>query len=348
MRAPERLARRLGAAITQIGSPSGEAEAPGKLALVLSGGATRGAFQVGVIDVLNRQGIQPDLLIGTSVGAINAAYWAFHPGEDLGVRLLGVWHEAAEGRILPDQALRIVGSVIASRLHERNSLARILRRELPHPEASIEEATLPLQVVACNLGTGRVHVFSRGPALPALLASAAVPGVFPPVMIEGEPYADGGLVANCPLQVAHASGATDVIAVDLIGGIAPWTHAGVLDTVERAVNVSLAKQTDAELASLPSGLRVAVLRPRLDPAPGFGDFSQTLSLYRSGRDAAELFLAEHWSRDGRVLGGEMEFRAAAGATTSRVPKRGPLVLGMLLPRMPKHHARLTPSESVHS
>lgn len=293
-----------------------------KLAVVLSGGATRGAFQIGVIDVLARNGIVPDLLVGTSVGAINAAHWAFHPGQDVGARLLEVWREAARARILPDRPLRILGNLIGSRLHERSGLVRILERELPNVAATIESAHLPLHIVACDLRTGAAVDFDRGPALPALLASAAVPGVFPPVVIEGEPYVDGGVVANCPIEVAWHAGATDVIAVDLVGESVRVPALGGFGALERALNVSLANQTRRELEALQPELRVALLRPRYDLAPGFGDFSQTLALYLHGRFAGERFLAEHWLGAGKVRPGVMDVEVEGSGRAAPVPSSG--------------------------
>lgn len=285
-----------------------------RLAVVFSGGATRGAYQVGVIDVLARQGIVPDLLVGASVGAINAAYWAFHPGEDVGLRLLGVWRDAARARVLPDRPLRIIGNLVGSRLHERSSLARILERELPSPASTIESARLPLHIVACNLRTGMAVDFDRGVALPALLASAAIPGLFPPVMVDGDPHVDGGVVANCPIEVARMAGATDVLAIDLVGR-SVWVPAGGFGTLERAINLSLANQTERELESLRGTLRIALLRPGYDVATAFGDFSQTLALFRQGRLEAERFLAEHWLGAQQVRPGVMELEAPRTVAT---------------------------------
>lgn len=293
-----------------------------RLAVVLSGGATRGAFQIGVIDVLTRRGIVPDILVGTSVGAINAAYWAFHPGEDVGPRLLEVWREAARARILPDRPLRILGNLIGSRLHERSGLGRILERELPNVAATIESAQVPLHIVACDLRTGAAVDFDRGPALPALLASAAVPGVFPPVFIEGEPYVDGGVVANCPIEVAWQAGATDVIAVDLAGESVRVPALGGFRALERALNVSIANQTRRELEALQPELRVALLRPRYDLAPGFGDFSQTAALYLHGRFAGERFLAEHWLGAGKVRPGVMDVEVEGAGPAAPVASSG--------------------------
>lgn len=319
-------AQRWLASWAQSHSTNGNPPPDHRLAIVLSGGATRGAFQVGVIDVLARRGIVPDLLVGTSVGAINAAYWAFHPDPDVGPRLLQIWRDAARAGVLPHRPLRIVGNLIASRLHERRSLARILERELPGG-SRIESAWLPLHVVACNLRTGAAVDLDRGPAVPALLASAAVPGVFPPVVIDGEPLADGGLVANCPIDVARRAGATDVLAIDLVGE-SPWVPAGGFSALERAVTVSLANQTARELELLGSALRIAVLRPRFGPVPAFGNFSQTVLLYRHGQLAAERFIAEHWVGGQQVNPGTMEFEAPGP-----LPGVGPA--RRLRPRVPR-------------
>lgn len=324
---------------------NGNLTAGRRLAVVFSGGATRGAYQVGVIDVLARHGIVPDLLVGTSVGAINAAYWAFHPGEDVGPRLLEVWRDAGRAHVLPDRPLRIVGNLIGSRIHERSSLARILERELPSPASTIESAHLPLHIVACNLRTGAIIDLDRGPALPALLASAAVPGVFPPVTVEGEPYADGGVVANCPIDVARKAGATDVLAIDLVGQ-STWVPVGGFGALERALNVSLADQTRRELESLRGTLQIALLRPGYDVAPGFGDFSQTLVLYRQGQLEAERFLVDHWLGAQRVRPGVMEFETQ-GTVLSVVPgERGARRLRSVLERRRHRTGGAQPASST--
>src|SRR5262245_61586759 len=179
---------------------------PRGLAVVFSGGANLGAFQVGVIDVLARAGLVPDLLVGTSVGAFNAAFWAFHPGPDVGTKLEEIWLGIGRSVLLGGHPLLLLPRLLRGHpLFADSGLVRLVRRALP-PEARIEDATHPLEVVVTRALDGTREVLRRGPLESALLASSAIPGLFAPVSIDGTPYVDGGLVANCDLQAVVEAG----------------------------------------------------------------------------------------------------------------------------------------------
>jgi NTE family protein len=289
-----------------------------KLGVVLSGGGTRGAFEVGVIDVLARHGIVPDVLIGTSVGAINAAFWALHPAADVGPQLLDFWLKSNRSTILPDGPLPMFGRLFQRRDHltTQAGLLRALRAAIPE-SMCLEDAAIPLAVTSTDAQRGERVVFRRGPMLPALLASAAIPGVWPPVEIGGRQLMDGGLVANCDLESAVEAGMTDVIAVDVMSAVVRKTRMDVRDIVERTVEIALRRQADITALAFAGGARLAMLRRGSSFAPGLADLGQTIELFREGQSAALAFLAAHLGPRRSVRPGRFESEATTARPTIR-------------------------------
>lgn len=179
-------------------------------AFVLAGGASLGSIQVGMLQALFEAGIRPDLLVGTSVGALNAAVIAGQPDLD-GVRALAeVWRSVRRADIFPAApwhgALGFFGR--RNSLVSSDALRRLLTTHLRF--ASLEDAAVPLHVVAADVQSGLEVVLSRGDAIEAILASAAIPGVFPPVVVDGHALMDGGVANNTPISHALALGASDL------------------------------------------------------------------------------------------------------------------------------------------
>jgi NTE family protein len=251
-----------------------------------------GAFEVGVMDALVRRGVTPDLLIGTSVGAVNAAYWAFNPRADAGEDLMDIWRLGGRSTFLPEGPIPVLRRLVWRRGHLLSSdgLARVFHEALG--DRWIEESTIPLVVVAADARTGDRVGLRSGPAVPAILASAALPGVFAPVTIDGRQLIDGGVVANCDMEAAVEEGATDVLVVDVMGDSA-LAATDLLPTVERAVSIALRRQTDLALQAVSGRVRVAMLRPRLPWRPALGDFTHTSELFAMGTEAGAVFAARH-------------------------------------------------------
>ena len=176
---------------------------PAKVALVLGGGAARGFAHVGVIKALEAQGIIPDLIVGTSAGAVVGALYANGgSGFDLQQISLGMNDRQVVGWAWPNRGV-LDGEVLQSFINQ--SVGHRL----------IENMARPLAVVATDLKSGEPIVFRAGNTGLAVRASAAVPGVFQPVAIGGREYVDGGLVSPIPVSIARKLGATFVIAVDI-------------------------------------------------------------------------------------------------------------------------------------
>lgn len=180
-------------------------------AFVLTGGGSLGAVQVGMLQALGERGVRPDLLIGTSAGAINAAYVAGHGMSEAALeQLAGTWRALRRRDVFPLDPFRHALAVAGARTSLCNSrnLTRLLEAELPYRK--LEDAQIPVHIVATNLLSGREVLLSTGDALSALLASAAIPGVLPVVEREGLTLVDGGVADNAALSQAVALGADEV------------------------------------------------------------------------------------------------------------------------------------------
>ncbi len=188
---------------------------PGPVALVFPGGGALCAYQVGVMRVLLEHGVEPDLLIGVSAGALNAALLAWNGGLDGLDRVDHVWRHLRRRDLLRIHPARLALAVSGRRpsfidnRHGRHFLARLFGHR------RIEDAPVPLTIVATDLATGDAVAFTSGDVASAVLASTAFPGAYPPVERDGGIYIDGGVVADVPLDIAVASGARSAVVVQL-------------------------------------------------------------------------------------------------------------------------------------
>ena len=182
-------------------------------AFVLAGGGSLGAVQVGMLKALARKGIVPDFVVGASAGAINGAYYAADPDEAGVARLERIWRGLRRADIFP---LSLFGS-LSWLLGRRDYLATpaplqsLIESELPYRQ--LEQARLPCHVVATDVLDGTEVVLSSGDAVPALLASTAIPVIFPTVVIAERHLMDGGIAGNTPISTALHLGATRVVVL---------------------------------------------------------------------------------------------------------------------------------------
>ena len=187
---------------------------PRPLALVLSGGAALGAVQVGMLRALAEAGVRPDLIVGTSIGALNGAFIA-HRGLTLARvdELAALWRRLRAADIFTGMGLTALARLAVGRgtLCSARGLQRVLDKHFPPRR---EALAIPFYAMALELAEGRGAVLSGDALHATLLASAAIPLVFPKVMLEGHAYVDGGLIANCPLAEAEALGARTLVVLD--------------------------------------------------------------------------------------------------------------------------------------
>lgn len=242
---------------------------PPRLGLALGGGAARGFAHIGVIQELERVGIRPDLLAGTSAGSLVATFYASGmPGKEL--ERVALRMQEAE---IADWSLPILGRGLL----RGEALARYVRRTIDGK--LLEDMALPVGVLATDLHTGRGVLFRRGDAALAVRASSAVPGVFAPVKIGGTEYVDGGLTAPVPVRQAREMGAEIVLAVDI--SATPETNAatGNLDVLLQTFAIMGQSINRHELATAD-----LVVRPVLNGMGG-ADFSSRERAIEAGREA---------------------------------------------------------------
>jgi NTE family protein len=244
-----------------------------RVGLALGGGAARGFAHIGVIEVLEENGIHPDLVAGTSAGSLVAAFFA---SGKTGL-------EMAQLALTMDESELTDWSFPGRGLIRGDALARYVREQVGG--RNIEQMKVPLGIVATDLSTGNPILFQRGDVGLAVRASSAVPAVFNPVRIGTHEYVDGGLVSPVPVHYARQMGADVVIAIDISqdpeGGATGDAMHMLLQTFSimgRSLNHYELKDADI------------VLRPKLTAAAGT-DFTLRKQTIQAGRDAATAALA---------------------------------------------------------
>lgn len=186
-------------------------------AFVLGGGGRWGAVEVGMAQALDEADVVPDLILGTSIGAFNGAVIADYPGREGVDRLTGFWEELIGTGLfrngIIDRAMRV--ATMKPALNETSDLRALVENAI-HPDTQIEDLHTPFQCVAASIEAVADHWFETGSVVDAVLASSAVPALFPPVEIDGEHFYDGGLVDSVPLGRAVSLGA-DIVYVLQVG-----------------------------------------------------------------------------------------------------------------------------------
>jgi NTE family protein len=238
--------------------------AEGKTALVLAGGGSHGAVVVGMLREVIRAGIRPDFVIGASAGAINGAYFAGHPTVDGVTRLEGIWCRLTTAHVFGPRWHSFL-SVLRRRdyLFAAQRLRVLLEMHLMFRD--LAEAHLPVHVVASDQLTGEEVVLSSGPAIEAILASTAIPGIFPAVRVNGRDLVDGGLSSNTPIGAAIRLGANRLVVLPTGFACAQnRVPQSVLGRTMHALSLLVARQLMVDLERW-SGVAEIVVAPPLCP-----------------------------------------------------------------------------------
>lgn len=240
---------------------------PPEVAFVLGGGGVLGASEVGMLRALLEAGIRPDVIVGTSVGALNGAVVAARPDLAAVQRLAELWVSLAAGEVFAGSALRRAGTLARTRTyaHPVGPLRALLKAELG--TVRIEDLPVAFQCVAASIERAAEHWFTEGPLVDAVLASCAVPGLLPPIRVGDEHFLDGGLVHSIPVGRAVALGARTIYVLH-VGRLErplepprrPWEVAAV------AFEIARRHRFAADMAAVPDGVTVHVL-PTGDPVP---------------------------------------------------------------------------------
>jgi NTE family protein len=244
--------------------------------------------------------LRPDLLIGTSVGAVNAAWIAGRPDCDGAVELGEIWRGLRRQHIFPLSPLTGARGLLGRSNHfiSSDSLRSVLEKHIPFER--LEDATVPLHVVATELKSGRAAILSSGSAVTALLASTAIPGVFPPVTIARREYVDGGVASHTPITVAMELGARRIYVLPV--GY-PWLNQEPKNALGMALHALariVEQKLDADVVAHRHRAEIHVL-PALDLADvSPADFSRTDELIAWGYSQANRYVSG--AAGGRVSG----------------------------------------------
>jgi NTE family protein len=202
-----------------------------RTAFVLSGGGNQGVSQVGMLRALLERGIVPDVVIGTSAGALNGAAVAYAPNLTGVAQLAAVWEQLQADHVFPGGRIHRAWNIVrrGTHLFGNEGLAALIHHSTP--ARSFSDLEIPLRVIATDLDTGEEVVLARGPLKPALLASAALPGVFPIVVHGGRRLVDGGVVNNVPLWHALSGPVDRIFVLNVSSGTGDHAVRSPLDVV---------------------------------------------------------------------------------------------------------------------
>jgi NTE family protein len=252
-----------------------------KVAFVLGGGGLLGAHEVGMLRALAESLIEPDVVLGTSVGAINGALFAANPSLAGVERLTALWREANLAERSAGTILRRVTTLARSGTHVE-SLREVRQRLMEAlPAERVEDLKVPFQCVAASIERAAEHWFDSGPLADVVLASCAVPGILPPVKIGNEHFIDGGIVNSIPVSRAVVLGATTIYVLQ-VGRLEqplrpprwPW-EVGLV-----AFEVARRHRFAYDLSSLPDGVELHVLPTGGSAAPAYNDIATQLRVRR--------------------------------------------------------------------
>lgn len=272
---------------------SSDAAGPVKTAFVLAGGGSFGAIQVGMLQSLAAHGIAADMVVGSSVGALNGAFYAGDPSVKGMARLAEIWRGLRRHDVFPITWRTMLGFLWRRDfLITHDGIRKLIDDHIPY--SRLEQAPLPMHVVTTNIITGDSVVFSEGPASEAIVASTAIPGAFSPIHYQDYYLADGAISSNTPVRVAVAKGARRLIVL-------PTGHAcandappvGAVANALHALTLLIARQLVNELESLGSDIEYYVIPPLCPLVGSPYDFSRTQEHIERAVRSTDAWLAQN-------------------------------------------------------
>ncbi len=264
------------------------------VAFVLSGGGSLGAVQVGMLKALGARGVRPDLLVGTSAGAVNAAWVARHGmSRDSLARLADLWIGLHRTDVFPIRSTRALLALTgrAGSLFPDTGLRRLLDEHVGM--VRLEDASVPLHIVATDLLCGEEVILSTGDPTTAVLASCAIPGVLPPVRHQGRVLVDGGVAHHAAVGQAVELGATTVYVLPAGYPCALATPPrSALGVAVQALTLLIEQRLIAEVAGHNPAVSIRVLPPLCPLSVSAIDFGQAHELIARSAHASRRWLAQ--------------------------------------------------------
>jgi len=283
-----------------------------RTAFAISGGGARGAIQVGMLKALLEQGVRPDLIVGTSVGAWNGGWLAQGASVERIEQLAQVWRDV-NSRTLNVIWWRAARNLVRRRpfLYEGDGMTRLIAANITRQ--TFKDLDIPFHAVAIDLTDGRKAVFGSGPLAPAVLASSAIPGMFPPVIIDGHQYVDGGGVDPTGLETAVELGAKKVYVLNCgYSGRLSAPLRSMNTIMDHAFQVAAQHRIENTVRDLARYAEIIHLRPNA----GFLKHSMDFTL-------TEQYLEAGYRHVWETLGGNRRGRRVAGVSPAAVAAPAP-------------------------
>jgi NTE family protein len=275
---------------------------PKPLAFVLSGGVALGAIQVGMMRAVSEAGIRPDFLIGSSVGAVNAAYIGQGFTETRVGQLSELWRRLTRNDVFGNFGFRRIASIFSERMALASPDA-FLRLISSHVPISVDKLEIPVYATATDYLSGEIAILSKGDLRVNLLASCAIPFVFPPVLIGGRYLVDGSVAAHVPLQPAVTLGARTLVVFD-VGfpcKLLELPHSSLERTLH-VFSILLHRQPTGSLSTLTKDVTVIYLPSPCPLSVPTYDFSQGASLIQAGYETTRQYVGTLSIREPGVYG----------------------------------------------
>lgn len=272
-------------------------------AFVLSGGGNRGPLQVGALQALLENQIAPEMIVGCSAGALNAAYLGQEFSAEQLARLAKIWGNTTKEDVYPGNRLQLLWRFLRGHdsLYDNRNFYAFLQRNGTTPALTFGDfcQKMPVYITATHLNSERLHVFGDDPndrVLDALMASTALPPLHPPWEVSGERYIDGGTVTPLPLRVAIERGATEIYALHIWEEPKPMTalQQGVAAIINRSISTMLRLQAEHDLLLTEVARQVKLYEVRLtaEALPDIDDWSQSERMRQAGYACTQQYLAE--------------------------------------------------------
>ncbi len=264
-----------------------------KTAFILSGGGVLGSVQVGMLRALHEADIVPDIITGCSVGGINGASFAADPTGGGIDRLVRLWSNLADDKpdLMPRSRLPFIAQMALKKasIHDPQILEDLLHAELP--ARTFADLKVPFACVATDAHLAAAHWFDTGPLIPALMASAALPAVYPPVEVDGRLLYDGGVVNELPLEWAVAQGARKLYILQ-VGHLdpRPLEPEKPFDSLMHAYWTARVQRVEEDLAEIADECDIIRLPAGGSPRVRFDDYSQGRDLMTASYEATRQFL----------------------------------------------------------
>lgn len=273
-----------------------------KTAFVFAGGGSFGAIQVGMMQALVAHGVTADLVVGSSVGAMNGAYFAGAPTLDGVTQLAAIWRTLTRHDVFPVSVRSFMGFLWRRDfLISHDGIRRLIEDHLPYK--NLEDASVPVHIVTTDIVSGETVVLSDGSAADAIVASTAIPGAFAPVKYNGRFLADGAISSNTPIRVAIQKGALRLIIMPT--GFACAGHeppVGAVATALHALTLLIARQMTADLEYLESTIEYYVVPPLCPLVGSPYDFTRTDAHIARAIKSTEAWIAEGGLEKGGIPG----------------------------------------------